>query len=49
MKKIMRTILKGTSSMAISMAVNSLAQASTIFTHQPKVDEELNNQLRSLK
>ena len=49
MKKIMNVLLRGTSSLALLLALTSIAQASTLFTHQPLVDESLNEQLNALK
>lgn len=42
-------ILKGISKMASCLAYRTIAQASTLFTYQPKVDDQLKMQLEKLK
>lgn len=42
-------ILKKISTLAIITAVNSLSQASTLFTYQPHVDERLKWELMNIK
>ncbi len=46
MKHFEESILKTVSSLALTLAVGSLSEASTIFTHQPKMNEELKAQLK---
>lgn len=45
MKNLETEILKTVSSLAKALAVSSLSEASTIFTYQPKMNEELKSQL----
>lgn len=46
MKNLEKNVLKAMSSLALTLAVGSLSEASTIFTHQPKVNEELKSKLK---
>lgn len=49
MKKITTTILTGISSFALTFAANSLSQASTLFTHQPVLDNDVKARLKNLR
>ncbi len=45
-KELERKILKTASSLALTFAIGSLSEASTIFTHQPEVNEALKSKLK---
>lgn len=47
MKNLEKNILKTVSSLALTLAVGSLSEASTIFTHQPKINEDLKSKLKN--
>ena len=46
MKNLETEILKTVSTLARTLAVGSLCEASTIFTYQPEMNEELKSQLK---
>lgn len=48
MEKIQNYLLKLSSSLALTLAAGSISEASTLFTYQPKIDDDLKSQLKLL-